>query len=92
MLLLTAYEPEPGDIVCQFLGVHTSLLLRKQGGVYLPVGKGFLDDNFHQIWMGSSWESFFTGDQKPHWLTQRQLKQLQAINMAISYSTVSMLA
>jgi len=92
MVLLTAYAAEPGDIVCQFLGVHTSLVLRKQGDFYLPVGKGFLDDNFHQIWMGSSWESFFHGDQKPHLLTQRHFKQLDAINMAASYSTVSMLA
>lgn len=75
-------------MVYHFLGAHASLVLRKQGDVYLPVGRGYLGNALHQIRLGFSSEDFFNGDQKPCWLTQGLLKQLEGISLAVSYSAI----
>ncbi|KAN0092288.1 Heterokaryon incompatibility protein (HET) domain containing protein [Hyaloscypha variabilis] len=45
---------QPGDVVCQFIGLYTSIVLRQHGDYYSFIGKAYLDDSFHtRFWQGS---------------------------------------
>ena len=42
------------DVVCQFVDLDTSIVLRQHGDYYSFVGKAYLDDSFHtRFWQGS---------------------------------------
>jgi hypothetical protein len=51
---ISAASLQSDDVVCQFVGLDTSIVLRQHGDYYLFVGKAYLDDSFHtRFWQGS---------------------------------------
>ena len=45
---------QPNDVVYQFVGLDTSIILRQHGDYYSFVGKAYLVDSFHtRFWQGS---------------------------------------
>jgi hypothetical protein len=62
---LSSAAIEPGDIICQFLGLDTSFIVRKHEDVYLFIGKAHLEDQFHTyFWEGHSWRISFENPRK----------------------------
>jgi hypothetical protein len=84
--ILSPARLEPGDIVCQFLGLDTSLVVRKHEDFYLLVGKAYLEDRFHQLfWQGRSWNTFF---HKPGGKHPMAPKDLEPIHFVMDYPTL----
>jgi hypothetical protein len=51
---VSAAPLQSGDVVCQFIGLDTSIVLRQDGDYYSLVGKAYLDDSFQtRFWLGS---------------------------------------